>query len=645
MRKQLFTLIIAYLTAMGGAIAQGTPVRNCATMEYMKEQVKNDPLLKQSREAIEQFTKNYIQQNGGNKYSSVVTIPVVFHIVYNTPSQNISDARIMAQLDVLNKDFSRTNADAGSTPSVFQGVAANTGIQFCLAQRDPSNNPTTGIVRKSTSTTSFGTNDNVKFNSSGGDNAWPAGSYFNIWVCNLSGGVLGYAQFPGGSAATDGVVVLFGSVGGPSAPGTASPYHLGRTLTHEVGHWLNLYHIWGDDGSSCSGSDQVGDTPNQASEHYGCPAFPSVSCSNGPNGDMFMNYMDYTDDACMNMFTQGQSTRSNALFAGGGARNSLLASQGCVPVGGGSCGTAASLSATSITQTSATLSWGAVSGATSYNVQYRVSPSGSWTLTTSATNSKAISGLTAGTAYDFQVQAVCGTTNGNYSSIASFTTTTSGGGCNGDPYGSNNSSANASFINTNADIYATIGSSTDKDWYKFTTTSSAPKVKVTLSNLPYDYDVRLYNANISQIGISQNGGTTSETIIYNASAASTYYIKVYPYSGSSNSLCYLLRANAGATNFKEMSDITSSIEKAGDVSLYPNPASDQLIITLLSDENQPSVITVNDILGRAVITKHTELTDGVNKLSFDLSSLHGGVYYVDAIINGERSIHKFVIEK
>ncbi len=145
-------------------------------------------------------------------------------------------------------------------------------------------------------------------------------------MCNLGQGLLGYAQFPGGKCATDGVVVLYSSVGGPNSKGTATSYDLGRTATHEVGHWLNLRHIWGD--ASC-GDDLVSDTPTSQTANYGCPAYPHVTCSNGPNGDMFMNYMDYTDDACMYMFSNGQAARMNAIFASGGARVSMLTSTAC----------------------------------------------------------------------------------------------------------------------------------------------------------------------------------------------------------------------------------------------------------------------------------------------------------------------------
>jgi hypothetical protein len=203
-------------------------------------------------------------------------------------------------------------------------------IQFCLAKIDPNGKATSGIVRRKTTKKSFSSNDAVKFSSRGGDDAWPADQYLNIWVCNLGHGLLGYAQFPGGPASTDGVVILYSAFGDTLT--VKAPYDKGRTATHEIGHWLNLRHIWGDDNGACTGSDLVGDTPNQANSNFGCPTFPHVSCSNGPNGDMFMNYMDYTDDACMFMFTNGQRDRSYAVLQPGGARYSVTQSGKCAAV-------------------------------------------------------------------------------------------------------------------------------------------------------------------------------------------------------------------------------------------------------------------------------------------------------------------------
>ncbi len=301
----------------------------CGTMDHLATMLQNDVTLSTRMQIIEQQTAQYVANpaNYAQGSRAILTIPVVVHVVYNTATQNISTAQVQSQIDVLNQDFHKLNADWTSTPSVWQSLVADYQIQFCLASRDPNGNTTTGIVRTQTSTTSFVDDDRVKYTAQGGNNAWPAGSYLNLWVCNLGGGLLGYAQFPGGPAATDGVVInyrYFGTIGTAT-----SPYDLGRTATHEIGHWMNLYHIWGDDGGGCGGSDNVNDTPNQGGEHYGCPNFPTISCSNSPNGDMFMNYMDYTDDACMYMFTNGQYARSSSIFVSGGSRFSITTSTGC----------------------------------------------------------------------------------------------------------------------------------------------------------------------------------------------------------------------------------------------------------------------------------------------------------------------------
>ncbi|RSK51001.1 GEVED domain-containing protein [Hymenobacter rigui] len=330
MKKTIYSLALACLGLGASLTAEAQKVRQCSTMENLAQQLAADPAMAQRLAAIEGQTQNFIANPVAQRTSAVVTIPVVVHVLYNTTAQNISDAQIQSQIAVLNEDFNKLNADASKTPSAFAGLAANVGIQFVLAKQTPAGASTTGIERKSVTTTSWGTDDKMKSTATGGLNAWDATKYLNLWVCNLSGGVLGYAQFPGGAASTDGVVILssaFGRGGSSSAP-----FNLGRTATHEVGHWLNLRHIWGD--ANC-GNDLVSDTPTQQTSNYGCPSFPHVTCSNGSNGDMFMNYMDYVDDACMYMFSNGQSARMNALFAAGGARVGLTTSNGGTAPGGG----------------------------------------------------------------------------------------------------------------------------------------------------------------------------------------------------------------------------------------------------------------------------------------------------------------------
>ncbi|MBK6875718.1 MAG: T9SS type A sorting domain-containing protein [Ignavibacteria bacterium] len=320
----LALLLPVSLFAQDGDNASIPQSRNCSTMEVLDRLMKEDPGYQERLNQIELQVQDYLKSNP-ERDNLIINIPVVVHVVYRTTAQNISTSQIQSQINVLNADFRKLNSDVSGVPQAFAGLATDCQINFCLATRDPNGAVTTGITRTKTTKTSFSTNDYVKKTSRGGKDPWPASSYLNIWVCNLSGGVLGYAQFPGGSATTDGVVIgykYFGTTGAATYP-----FNLGRTATHEVGHWLNLRHIWGDDGTGCTGSDLVSDTPNQGGYNFGCPSFPKVSCSNGPNGDLFMNYMDYSDDRCMFMFTTGQSGRMNATISG--TRASLLSSSGC----------------------------------------------------------------------------------------------------------------------------------------------------------------------------------------------------------------------------------------------------------------------------------------------------------------------------
>ena len=303
----------------------------CGTMEEHRRLVRLDPEYRWRRRHIEQDVQEWIRFYGGEGLrTGLVRIPVVVHVVWHTAAENISDAKIQSQIDVINADFRRLNADATSTPAAFAGVAADARIEFALAVRDPNCAATTGITRTQTTATGWTRSQTGMLSAAGGGHdPWDVTKYLNIWVANYTDGLLGKGTFPGMPAAQQGVRCHYRAFG-TVAPVMAT-YNLGRTLTHEIGHYLNLLHIWGDDLGACTGSDAVDDTPNQADETYATPAFPAISCSNGPNGDMFMNYMDYTDDSGMNMFTAGQSLRMDATLAT--ARASLLASDGLVPPG------------------------------------------------------------------------------------------------------------------------------------------------------------------------------------------------------------------------------------------------------------------------------------------------------------------------
>ena len=688
-------------------IAQNLTGRNCGTMSLLAAHQMADPSIAIRRQNIENQTQNYATHQFSRTEAGVVTIPVVFHVVYKTAAQNISDAQCIAQIAQLNLDYARKNADTTNTPTAFRSLGIDTKIQFCLAQRDPNGLATTGIIHKSTTSASFIDDDKVKSSTTGGDNAWSSSNYLNIWVCNLGNSLLGYAQFPGDVAATDGVVLLYSSVGSVLSPGTAAPYQYGRTATHEVGHWLNLYHIWGD--ASC-GNDLVNDTPTQSTSNSGCPTYPHRTCSNTTSGDMYMNYMDYTDDGCMNIFTSGQTARMNALFATGGSRVSLLSSNGCLPVSS-TCSIPTGLASSAITSSGSTLAWTAVTGAASYSIQYRIVGAATWTSTTSTTTSKALTGLTASSNYEFQVKTVCSATSSSaFTASTTFTTTAVVTSCNlptaltsasitssgatiswtaatgaisynvqyrivgaatwtsttstttssiltgltassnyefqvktvcsatsssaftasatftttaatvtcttpsgltsssitssnatiswtaisgalsyniryrivgaatwiaatsttatlslsglaaisnyeyqvqtvcsastsspfstsstfttlaattcSDTYESNNTSATATALTANTSISALINTASDVDWYSFSTIAPATNVKISLTGLPADYDVSLYNSSLTLLGSSQNTGTTAEQIISNTATAGTYYVKV-----------------------------------------------------------------------------------------------------------------------
>nr|WP_315215930.1 zinc metalloprotease [uncultured Flavobacterium sp.] len=277
--------------------------RSCASQEVLEAQLKADPTLAIRMNQIEAFTQN--SMTNGRLVNGKVEIPVIVNVLYKTAAENISDAQIQTQINVLNQDFNATNPDFSSVPALFSGVAANIGITFVLEK----------INRKATTKTSWGTRDAMKKTKQGGLDPTSPTTKLNLWACTIGGGILGYAQFPGGSSATDGVVIDSKYFG---LSGTASyPYNLGRTATHEVGHWMNLRHIWGD--ATC-GSDLVTDTPTHNTANYGVPTYPHLSTCTGTPVEMTMNYMDYTDDRGMYMFSNGQKTRMAAIFVTGGAR-------------------------------------------------------------------------------------------------------------------------------------------------------------------------------------------------------------------------------------------------------------------------------------------------------------------------------------
>jgi Pregnancy-associated plasma protein-A len=289
------------------AVVDLSTSRGCASHEVLERQLKENPALATKMAEIEKFTQNALAT--GRIVNGKIQIPVVFNVLYRTTAENISLAQLQSQIDVLNKDFNALNSDFG-TSNPFNAVKANVGISFVLDQ----------VIRKATTKTSWGTNDAMKKTASGGLAPTSPTTKLNYWVCTIGGGILGYAQFPGGSSSTDGVAIDSKYTGVTSSSSTAYPYNLGRTATHEVGHWMNLRHIWGD--ATC-GSDLVSDTPVHDSANFGVPAAGHRSTCSGTPLEMYMNYMDYTDDRGMYMFSLGQKSRMDAIFLVGGSRASF----------------------------------------------------------------------------------------------------------------------------------------------------------------------------------------------------------------------------------------------------------------------------------------------------------------------------------
>lgn len=319
----------------------------CISTEYEKFLQENNP----NRAKDAQFeswinnkiTERKLNASGQKSSNAVVTIPVVVHIIHNGDAigsgENITDAQILSQIRVLNEDYRR----AFNTPGYNEDlVGADTQIEFCLAQINETGQPTTGITRTNLGVSSWEraqVESNLK-----PQTQWDPEKYLNIWVCRFGGDlsdVLGYAQFPQGSglpgldqsgfAFTDGVIIsyqCFGSSTYYPQGSYNSSYNQGRTTTHEVGHYLGLRHIWGDGSNCINNTDYCNDTPFSAQANYGCQ-FGIDSCPNQDGLDMINNYMDYSNDICMNIFTNDQKTRMRTVLESADRRASLLTSGVC----------------------------------------------------------------------------------------------------------------------------------------------------------------------------------------------------------------------------------------------------------------------------------------------------------------------------
>jgi hypothetical protein len=705
-------------------------VRTCATEEILNGQRQSNPSIIKNMEEIERYTQDYLKKYPkGQGGRAITTIPVVVHVVYDqaVPVQNISDAQIQSQIDILNQDFSGTNSEISGSNfnstafplGVFNGLVSNPEIQFCLASQDPNGFSTTGITRKASTRTNWDTDTSLKRSASGGVDPWDRSKYLNIWVCRISlstaNVVLGYAQLPGGDPTTDGVVVdyrFFGNIGT-----AVSPFNKGRTATHEIGHWLNLKHIWGD--ASC-GDDLVSDTPKQNAANTGCPVYPHLSTCTGTPVEMTMSYMDYTNDACMYMFSTGQKARMKAVLSSGAARGSLSSSPGCLPSNPNFCYSPSNLKVTNIAINTASFNWPQTANAINYSFEYKISNASAWTAVNLTTNSINISGLLGSTIYNARVKSNCSNGGSLYSPIISLTTLapptcnvpsgitttnikatsatstwaavanvihytyeykistattwtvvpqvmgntfqmtgltpaktynvrirtncngmtsaysatknfTTLAVCAGDTESNNTAATFKVTLKSGTAVNGKIGTSTDVDWYKFANTSSAKNIRVTLTNLPADYNVELYFGTTALVASSVNVGLLNEEIKYNNGQVGTYYIKVVGVNASfDNNNCYRLLAQNSSAAYRlgstGMSDIALPVEK--ELLVFPNPSNHEVTLVLPFGENSKGILSIFDLTGQMVSSESVVSNESMLSLKKDIFDYKPGVYFV-----------------
>lgn len=659
--KHLALALVASATVIGAQAQQSANrTRNCAFDVIEAAKLAADASLRKIYTQNEEQLQARIREmaldqsaSNGAKTNTVYIIPVVFHVITtsSTSVENISVAQINSQMTALNQDFRKMVGTPGD------GLGVDTEVEFCLATQDPNGATTTGINRIVSSLSNH--NYNTQESQLKALAQWNPAKYLNVWVVkSITGGVLGYATFPGGTSTLDGVVMAHDNVG---TTGTAAfPFNGGRTMTHEVGHWLSLYHTFqggcaGMTTSNCTtGGDRVCDTPPVASPNYGCPTNTN-SCSESPNlVDQIDNYMDYTNDACMSRYTAGQKARIVATLTG--SRAGLQTSTGCssTPPPPAVCATPTGLTVGSITNITAVATWVATGSVMNYSTRHRVAGTSAWTYSawlSPSLTTNTLTGLVAATSYQVQVRARClsGTTTAYTASVTFVTSGGSNGGgtgtCGTDAFEPNNSQS-AATTTAVSPAYGKICPVGEADWYTVTTTANNPNFKAVLSQLPADYDIDLYNAAGTLITYSNNSGTSNEVIFANALGAGTFYLKVYGYAGATNGTTNYKLAWARSANTwtREEAPIGLNNQTVSGLVAYPNPASEAITLEFQSLEASSTIRLVN-VNGQ--IVKEQRIAGNGQRMtsSVSVAELPSGIYVAQVITGTEMTTQRIVVSR
>lgn len=300
-------MALIFSLVMVGCLGMAQPFQKCLTMEKTQARAEQSQGYQRALDALTTLSEDFASHQGGAAVRDVkeITIPVVVHVLFRDSGFNVSMEQIKSQIDVLNRDFNWQQSDKEQIPEVWRDLGAPTGFRFELADKDPDGNFTNGVTRKQVEVEDIGDTELYYTTAGGGQDPWFPPHYVNIWVCEIGGNVLGFTYLPAvNMQENDGIVIdprAFGTTGT-----AVSPYNGGRTLVHEMGHFFGLRHPWGTEEGSCTNTDYMEDTPWQKHPNQGCATFPSLSCPSEPNGDMFMNFMDYGVDNCALLFTENQ---------------------------------------------------------------------------------------------------------------------------------------------------------------------------------------------------------------------------------------------------------------------------------------------------------------------------------------------------